>query len=171
MVRTLRGTLIALVVAASVAACSSSTKTVSTTVAAATAGAKTVGVATNATLGSILVDAQGRTLYHNTKESGSSIVCTGACATTWPPLVIPAGSSPTWAAGLTGSKFATVSRPDGSLQVTYANWPLYTYAADSKAGDTSGQGVGGVWYAVTSAGTNAGSSGGATTSTTSTYGY
>lgn len=151
---------------------SSTTKTSGTTTPTTAAGPKTVATATNSTLGVILVDSTGRTLYHNTKESGSAIVCTATCASTWPPLTIPTGSAPTWASGLSGSKFATVTRPDGSLQVTYANWPLYTFASDSKAGDTKGQGVAGVWFAVTAAGTSAGSSGStATTSTTSSYGY
>jgi predicted lipoprotein with Yx(FWY)xxD motif len=165
-----------LVVSLLCAACgSSTTKTSGTTTPTAAAGPKTVATATDSTLGAILVDSTGRTLYHNTKESGSTIVCTATCASTWPPLTIPTGSAPTWASGLTGSKFGTVSRPDGLLQVTYANWPLYTFASDSKAGDTKGQGVAGVWFAVTAAGTSAGSSGStgssATTSTTSSYGY
>jgi predicted lipoprotein with Yx(FWY)xxD motif len=155
-----------------VSACGSSTnKTTSTTVAPAAtttttaASPKTVATATSATLGTILVDSKGRTLYHNTKESGSTIVCTAACATTWPPLTIAAGTSPTWAAGLTGSKFSTVARADGTTQVGYANWPLYTYSGDTKAGDTNGQGVGGVWYAVTAAGTNAAAAGSTATTT------
>lgn len=114
----------------------------------------TVGAAHTA-LGTVLVDAQGRTLYELSVDSASAIVCTGVCASIWPPYVIPAGTVPK-AGGGVGAALTTVQRPDGTVQVTAAGHPLYTYASDSAAGQTKGQGVqdtGGTWYALTPAGT------------------
>jgi predicted lipoprotein with Yx(FWY)xxD motif len=71
-------------------------------------------------------------------------VCNGDCATNWPPLLAPAGA-PTAGAGVTGA-LATIKRDDGTDQVTYNGVPLYYFAGDSKAGDSSGQGVGNIWF-------------------------
>jgi predicted lipoprotein with Yx(FWY)xxD motif len=103
-------------------------------------------------LGQVLVDAKGFTLYRLTGETPSNIMCSGGCAQTWPPL--EASGSLTAGPGATG-KLATVKRPDGITQVTYDDVPLYRYAADSKPGQTNGQGVAGVWFAVTPAGESA----------------
>jgi predicted lipoprotein with Yx(FWY)xxD motif len=173
--RTARPILV-LVLSASIgllAACGSSTKSSSSTSTTASSGSsatKTVSLGSTS-LGQVLVDSSGRTLYHDTKDTSTTIACTGNCAQTWPPLTIPMGTQPTWASGLTGSKFGTVSRPDGTLQVTYAGWPLYTYSNDTAAGQAQGQGVGGIWFAITAAGTNASSSAGSTTSSSSGGGY
>lgn len=124
------------------------------------------GVAVNlaqTSLGMVLVDGQGRTLYYLTKESASNITCTGQCATTWPPLVVPSGQQVSPGAGLTSS-LTEVSRPDGTKQAAYDNHPLYTYSGDTKAGDTNGQGFGGVWFALTASGSSATTSGTGATS-------
>jgi predicted lipoprotein with Yx(FWY)xxD motif len=107
----------------------------------------TVSVASTPQLGPILVNAQGFTLYHLTTESAGHIVCTGTCATIWPPLLLPAGS-PTAGPGVTGT-LGVVQRPDGRRQVTYNGWPLYTYSGDKSPGQTNGQGIRGIWFAVT----------------------
>jgi predicted lipoprotein with Yx(FWY)xxD motif len=126
---------------------STTASTTATTVAAVTttapAGAAAIIKTANTSLGTILVDAQGRTLYHRTDESATHIVCTGQCASTWPPL---------FAQGTTGvgnvGPLSTVMRPDGKNQAAAAGQPLYTFAGDAKAGDTNGQGVGGIWFVI-----------------------
>jgi predicted lipoprotein with Yx(FWY)xxD motif len=126
---------------------STTASTTATTVAAATttapAGAAAIIKTANTSLGTILVDGQGRTLYHRTDESATHIVCTGQCASTWPPL---------FAQGTTGvgnvGPLSTVMRPDGKNQAAAAGQPLYTFAGDAKAGDTNGQGVGGIWFVI-----------------------
>ena len=109
----------------------------------------TIKVASSS-LGNIVVDAQGRTLYLFMQDSGGSSSCTGGCADTWPPLTIT--GSATGGAGVDASKLGTISRPDGSTQVTYNGHPLYRYSADATPGDTKGQGVGGDWFVVSPAG-------------------
>jgi predicted lipoprotein with Yx(FWY)xxD motif len=115
-----------------------------------------IGTAKTA-LGTILVDSQGRTLYLFTHDSGTTSMCTGACATAWPSLV--ANGTPTAAAGATASLLGTTRRADGTTQVTYNAHPLYRFVKDVQPGQTNGQGVvafGGSWFAVTAAGNKAG---------------
>ena len=110
----------------------------------ATAEATTVAVASSS-LGDILVDGEGRTLYlFNSDEQGGPSTCYEGCAAAWPPLTGPAAAG----AGADESLLSVTERDDGTQQVTYNGWPLYHYASDSAAGDTKGQGVGDVWFAV-----------------------
>jgi predicted lipoprotein with Yx(FWY)xxD motif len=112
----------------------------------------TVRVA-KSSLGSILVNASGRTLYLFKADSGTMSACTGACATAWPPLL--ASGTPTAGTGLTSSKLGTITRSDGTHQVTYNGHPLYLFIMDTKPGQTTGQGVtafGAAWFAVSPAG-------------------
>ena len=104
-----------------------------------------VKVAT-ATVGKFLTGEDGMTLYIFKKDTtpGKS-ACNGDCATKWPPFVIEADDTLKADDGVTG-KLATIKRDDGTDQVTYNGAPLYYFAADTKAGDTTGQGVGGVWF-------------------------
>jgi predicted lipoprotein with Yx(FWY)xxD motif len=110
-----------------------------------------VGTASNAKLGTILVNAQGRTLYYFVPERGGKLVCTsGACTTYWPPVLSAGSATPTGGAGVTG-QLGVISRGAGQ-QITYNQWPLYTFAGDSAAGQTSGQAVvafGGEWLVAT----------------------
>lgn len=102
-------------------------------------------------LGQIVVDADGRTLYmfdKDTQSSGQSS-CTGACLTNWPPLLTD-GAAPTLQ-GVTG-EVGTITTASGDTQVTLNGWPLYYFAGDSAAGDVNGQGVGGIWWVLTPAG-------------------
>ena len=111
----------------------------------------TVGVE-NSDLGKILDNSQGRTLYVFQGDTGTKSNCSGACATNWPPLT---SAKPTVGKGASASMVGTTKRSDGKTQVTYNGHPLYTFAADSGPGDTSGQGVnafGALWYAVSPAG-------------------
>lgn len=100
--------------------------------------------------GSYLVDAKGMTLYLYTKDSAGTSVCTGGCANNWPPLTV--SGQPSAGTGVTASLLGTITRADGSTQVTYNGHPLYYYKSDSAAGDENGQGVGGVWYVVSASG-------------------
>jgi predicted lipoprotein with Yx(FWY)xxD motif len=99
-----------------------------------------VASAKKAKVGSVIVDAQGRTLYRFTAEAQGRPVCTGACVGTWPPAIV------TDAAGLP-AHVATVKRPDGGgLQLTYDGHPLYRYAGDQSKADANGEGLGGQWF-------------------------
>jgi predicted lipoprotein with Yx(FWY)xxD motif len=112
----------------------------------------TVGVASSS-LGSILVDSTGRTLYLFKADVGTNSACAGACATAWPPLL--ATGKPTAGVGLTASRLGTITRSGGSRQVTYNGHPLYLFIKDQKPGDTNGQGVtafGAAWFALSPAG-------------------
>ena len=107
--------------------------------------------ATNPSLGQILVDARGFTLYFFVPEQGTKIVCTGDCVTMWRPLMATGATLPTSAVPLPGV-IATVDRPDGGRQVTYDGWPLYTDAMDAAPGDTQGSGASGEWFVALAAG-------------------
>jgi predicted lipoprotein with Yx(FWY)xxD motif len=113
----------------------------------------TVGVEPDGSLGKILVDSRGRTLYLFLKDSGGSSTCTAACATAWPPL--RKSGIPLAGPGLNPSKLATIRRPDGTPQVAYNGHPLYRFSGDAKRGDTKGQGLtafGAAWFAVSGGG-------------------
>src|SRR2546422_3432735 len=90
------------------------------------------------TMGTILVAASNsHTVYTFDSDSPGVSRCTGGCATTWPPVTIAAGTTPTGGPGVTG-QLGTINRSDGSLQVTYKGMPLYFFHSDSKPGDTMG---------------------------------
>jgi predicted lipoprotein with Yx(FWY)xxD motif/plastocyanin len=101
-------------------------------------------------LGKVLVDGEGMTLYMFAKDSGGKSVCVAACATTWPALTVT--GTPTPGDGIEDEDLATITRDDGGTQVTFYGKPLYRYAADKAPGDVNGQGVGGVWFAVQASG-------------------
>jgi predicted lipoprotein with Yx(FWY)xxD motif len=125
-------------------------------------------------LGTVIADGQGFTLYHLTSEVNGKIECTGSCTSVWPPLLVPSGSgSPTEAAGLAG-QLGTITRPDGGVQVTYDGMPLYMYSGDGSAGQANGQGIEGKWFAITPSGALAGASSGGSGGSSPTsggYGY
>jgi predicted lipoprotein with Yx(FWY)xxD motif len=108
-----------------------------------------VDVASNATLGTFLTTAEGRTLYYFTPEHDSQIACIGACVQTWIPYKSPSGLLTTNVT-LPGT-LTTIPRPDSGRQVTYSDWPLYTFSGDTAAGDTNGQGILGQWFVATTA--------------------
>jgi predicted lipoprotein with Yx(FWY)xxD motif len=131
-------------------------------------------VSTTATsLGRILVDPRGRTLYLFEKDKNGKSACVGQCATFWPPLI--ATGKPRAAAGTKASMLGTTKRADGRLQVTYNHHPLYTFAKDTKKGQTNGEGViafGGQWFVVSPGGTRiAKPKNSSTTTTAPGYGY
>ena len=96
-------------------------------------------------LGSFLTDGAGRTLYVFRKDGPDSSACTGGCATAWPALTVGSGKTVT-ADPAIGARISTFERPDGTLQVAFDKAPLYYFGGDSTAGDTNGQGIGGVWF-------------------------
>ncbi|MFF1571962.1 hypothetical protein ACFVWR_04385 [Leifsonia sp. NPDC058292] len=107
-------------------------------------------------LGTVLVDSHGLTVYvfdKDTANSGKS-ACSGACVAQWPAVV--ADSASPSVDGVTG-KIGTITGADGKRQVTVDGLPLYTFAGDSSAGDVTGQGFGGIWWAVAPDGSKIGS--------------
>lgn len=105
-----------------------------------------ISVASVGGIGEVLVDSKGLTLYLFEKDKGGKSTCYGACARAWPPLTT--SGTPHAIGGAESSKLGTTKRKDGTIQVTYAGRPLYTYAADTKPGEDNGTGVdsfGAVW--------------------------
>jgi predicted lipoprotein with Yx(FWY)xxD motif len=147
MYRILSASIAALVIlsacggAGSGTAASSPTPTASPAPTASPSPAPVFGVA-DTSLGKVLVASNGATLYIFKKDTDKTSNCYDACATTWPPYVV------TSAATGMGGKIATSARKDGTLQLTYNNQPLYFYNKDAKPGDTTGQGVGSIWFVV-----------------------
>jgi predicted lipoprotein with Yx(FWY)xxD motif len=140
------------VLALMAAGCGSSEGTSTASAKTSGAGSATVNVA-NTGLGNILLDSHGRTLYLFAQDSGTKSTCSGACATTWPPLRV--SGKPTAGGGAKSSALGTTPRSDGKPQVTYNGHPLYGYEGDSKPGDTNGQGItafGAAWYVLSPAG-------------------
>ena len=113
------------------------------------AGNLLLGTDASATLGKYLIGSNGMTLYTYAPDTTTASNCTGQCAVNWPPYTITDTSVlANLQAGVSGQA-GTITRADGSMQVTYNGHPLYFYAKDMQSGDTTGQGVGGVWYVVT----------------------
>lgn len=104
-------------------------------------------------LGRILVDSRGHTLYLFEKDRNGKSACAGMCTSFWPPLI--ASGKPRAAGGAKASLLGTTRRADGRLQVTYKRHPLYRFVKDTRKGQTRGEGVdafGAEWYAVSPAG-------------------
>jgi predicted lipoprotein with Yx(FWY)xxD motif len=115
-------------------------------------GAASVSTKTSS-LGTFLVDANGRALYLWDADHGSKSTCSGACAQAWPPVTTT--GTPKASGAAKASLLGTTKRADGSSEVTYAGHPLYTFAGDTQAGQTTGQGSNGFgapWWIVTPAG-------------------
>jgi predicted lipoprotein with Yx(FWY)xxD motif len=96
-------------------------------------------------LGTHLAGANGMSLYVLTRDTAGTSTCTDECSQGWPPLVVGAGQTTTAGTGVT-AQLGTLTRPDGSTQVSANGHPLYYFAGDTAAGDVSGQGQGGVWF-------------------------
>jgi predicted lipoprotein with Yx(FWY)xxD motif len=101
--------------------------------------------ASDSDLGEILTTADGLTVYGFTVDSGGTSMCNEGCAAEWPPVTVESGELPD---GLDATVFKVTQRSDGSYQLVAGDWPLYTFSGDQAAGDTNGQGFGGVWFAV-----------------------
>jgi predicted lipoprotein with Yx(FWY)xxD motif len=103
------------------------------------AGGSTVMVKSLGGANGLVAGSNNMTLYtfdSDVANNGKS-ACTGGCATTWPPLTVPSGTTPTAGAGASGA-LKTITRDDGSIQVTYNGMPLHFYSGDTAPGDTNG---------------------------------
>ena len=99
-------------------------------------------------IGAVLTNGAGRTLYVFKPEEGGKVACTGGCASAWPPLLLISRQKPTATSPVHPNLIGTAPDPAGGTIVTYAGWPLHTYASDTGPGTAKGQGVGGKWYVV-----------------------
>jgi predicted lipoprotein with Yx(FWY)xxD motif len=129
-----------------------------------------VAIGTRSTsIGTVLVDAQGHTLYWFAKDTPTTSNCTGSCATYWPPVL----GHPKAASGASLPKgFSTITRSGGQVQATYDGHPLYTYVSDTSAGMTSGNDLnasGGLWWAMTPTGSMAKATPSSSSSSSSGY--
>lgn len=131
----------------------------------------TVGSTNDPALGAYLSGGNGMTLYVLTTDTPDTSTCTGSCATTWPPLSAAAGATISGPTGATLT-FATMTRADGTVQVTYNHMPLYYYSGDSVAGDTNGEGKNNTWFVAPLSGSVETSPAGSPAPTASSgYGY
>lgn len=108
-----------------------------------------VAVAKVGDLGAIIVNSEGMTLYDFHKDKGGVSSCYGACAGAWPPLLTE--GDPKAEAGAMSNQLGTTKRKDGTVQVTYNGWPLYTYVGDQGPGEANGNDIdqfGAEWYAL-----------------------
>jgi predicted lipoprotein with Yx(FWY)xxD motif len=170
--RTIALGALALVTALAIAGCGSSSDSTSggayggkggeatTTTAKSPPGAESgvavLTVASAPKVGPILVDSKGFTVYDFHKDKGTVSSCYGACAGVWPPVLTE--GDPTAGEGAMAAKLGTTKRKDGTVQVTYAGHPLYTYAADKKPGEANGNDIdsfGAEWYALQGSGEEA----------------
>ena len=137
-----------------VAACASSSSSTSSAApnSAPAAGASSGNTVMERTIGGtqVLTNSAGLTLYWFVPDTSTTSKCTGSCATYWPPVKGPV----TAGSGVTGT-LSTITRSDGTTQVTYDGHPLYTYVGDTAPGQNKGNGQnlsGGKWYEVTVSG-------------------
>ncbi|GAU68022.1 lipoprotein [Streptomyces sp. NBRC 110611] len=123
--------------------------------AAAGPGAGTLALRPDAELGPVVTDSRGMTLYRFDKDTAKppQSNCSGSCATAWPPVPSDGASAP---AGIARSALGSVTRTDGTEQLTIGGRPAYRFAKDTAPGDTKGEGVGGTWHALAADGTKAG---------------
>lgn len=100
-------------------------------------------MAKTTTLGTVLTNQQGKTLYFFSSDVSGNSACTGNCLTNWPVFNVDLTSiDPT----LTATDFGSITRADGTKQTTFKGWPLYTYSGDATAGDVKGENVGSKWF-------------------------
>jgi predicted lipoprotein with Yx(FWY)xxD motif len=111
------------------------------------AGGLTITVM-QSSLGAYLVGPNGHALYVLTNDSANTSTCTDSCAQAWPPLLVTSGQSAQPGDGVTGA-VGTFTRPDGGTQVSVGGMPVYYFSGDTAADQTSGQGVGGIWFLAT----------------------
>jgi predicted lipoprotein with Yx(FWY)xxD motif len=100
-------------------------------------------------LGMVLVTGKDYALYMFQPDNHRAVTCTGACAGTWPPLMLPDGAALVAGPGVKQSLLGSAPDPAGGRVVTYGGWPLYSYTGDTAAGQATGQDIdlnGGEWY-------------------------
>ena len=111
-----------------------------------------VELADSAKYGKYLVGEDGKTLYQFAPDTDTKSNCNAGCAPSWPPFTLDDGETVKGGDGVTGA-FGSITRDDGSKQVTYAGHPLYYYGGDTAAGDTNGQGLFDKWHMLGADGT------------------
>ncbi len=149
----LAGAAVIPLVALSVAGCGGGGSAATAATPNTSSGASATVDVSKSSLGSILVDSTGRTLYLFKADVGMHSVCAGACTLKWPPLLATGKAST--GAGLTVSKLGAITRSDGTRQITYNGHPLYLFVKDRKPGDVKGEGViafGAAWFALSPSG-------------------
>ena len=130
------------------AGCSKTTNTITTNTSTTNTSTQTqysINSTSKAGVGTYLVDGKGVTLYWTNRDSVGQSNITGATLANWPVFYVSNVSVPS---SLNASDFGTITKADGSKQTTFKGWPLYYYIKDQAAGDTLGQGLAGVWFAV-----------------------
>lgn len=135
------------------AACGSAGRSAQQTPPSAPVPATVTLLTAKASFGSYLTDGAGRALYMWDADRGGTSTCYGDCAVAWPPLTV--GDAAEAGPGVDASLIGTVTRNDGTQQVTYGGWPLYYFESDVHAGDLTGQGdtgFGAVWWVVSPGG-------------------
>ncbi len=123
--------------------------------AAASGSGKTVITTASASGSTFLTDGSGRAVYLWAKDTGDVSTCTGACAGAWPPVT--ASGTVTASGSAKASDLGTITRSDGTKQVTYDGHPLYYFAGDSGPGTATGQGsdnFGAKWWLVAPSGSD-----------------
>jgi predicted lipoprotein with Yx(FWY)xxD motif len=149
MKRLIPPALAAVAIAVAVAGCGSSNSGGGGSATAASSPATPAIKTAKTSLGTFLVDGQGRTLYLFEADKPNMSTCSGGCLSIWPAL--SASGKPAVSGGVKAAKVGTTKTPDGTPIVTYNGHPLYTYAGDQKAGDVNGEGLnqfGAKWYVV-----------------------
>jgi predicted lipoprotein with Yx(FWY)xxD motif len=152
----MKGRVALFIVGVFVAAVSAATISVTAAFADSNTAAPTAGTTVKiakSPFGRILVDANGRTLYDFQPDLHGASTCYGACAALWPPLTTT--GKPHAGSGVAPSLLGTTRRSDGKVEVTYGGHPLYYYVADTRSGQTTGQGLnqfGAPWWVISAAG-------------------
>jgi predicted lipoprotein with Yx(FWY)xxD motif len=135
------------------AACGGDTSSAASSPSPSAAQAPLVKTATATVAGAsqtILVGANGMTLYYYLPDKGGKITCTGQCLVNWPPLIVPSTKTSVAATSDITGKFTLLANTEANgSQVVYNNWPMYFWIKDKTPGDTTGQGVGGKWFVAT----------------------
>lgn len=157
--------LVLTVVALLAAGCGSSNKTTTSTASTTPATSATSAPATPAGteittaavsgVGTVLVNAQGKTLYIFEPDHAKTVTCIAGCAAVWPPVKLT-GSKAVGEGVVKASLLGSATDPSGGKVVTYDGWPLYTYVADGSPGTATGEGIdqsGGLWYVISPTGT------------------
>ena len=114
-----------------------------------------ISTRTIAGLGSVLVNAQERTLYLFLPDNDRKVTCVSTCAEVWPPAFLPSGQKPVASGLVKQTLLESDPDPAGGRVITYAGWPLYTFVSDTAPGKASGQGLnlnGGLWYVISPSG-------------------
>lgn len=122
-----------------------------------TSGVKvTVAVRPVPDVGTVLVTGKGYALYMFEPDRRRAVTCTGVCAGTWPPLMLPSGAALAAGPGVKAALLGSDPAPGGGRVVTYGGWPPYTYTGDVEPAQATGQAIdlnGGEWYVLRPAGT------------------